>query len=150
MLNNVKSNFIKIKIFTNLKTKRKLNIIKYNKKMLNILNINKAVFQEFIFLKEYNDKYKRNIDDIDIKRLDLYKSKIVNEELRDLFKINFKRLYHLNLGDNEISDINILEKVNLKELKFLRLNYNKISDIKVLEKVKFENLEELDLGKNEI
>ena len=83
---NVKSNFIKIKIFAYLKTKRKLNIIKYNKRMYNILNINKDLFQQFIFLKEYNDKYKRNIEDIDIQKLDLYKRKTGDEELRDLFK----------------------------------------------------------------
>ena len=150
MLNNLKSNFIRIKIFTYLKTKRKLNIIKYNKRMFNFLNINKDVFQGYIFLKEYNDKYKRNIEDIDIKRLDLHRSNIGNEELRDLFKINFKKLYYLNLGDNAISDINILENVDFKGLKILRLNSNKLSDINILEKVKYENLEELDLSHNEI
>ena len=51
MLNNVKSNIIIEKIFKNLKNKRKLNIIKYNKRILSKLNINKEHFENYIILK---------------------------------------------------------------------------------------------------
>ena len=54
------------------------------------------------------------------------------------------------MGENNISNIDILLKFNFKELKELYLSNNKISDIKVLEKVKFEKLEFLDLSLNEI
>ena len=64
--------------------------------------------------------------------------------------MKFEKLEILNLGGNEISDINILEKVKFKELKELDLYSNNISDIKVLENVKFEKLEKLNLSWNNI
>ena len=150
MLDNLKSKYILQKIFEKIKNKRKLNIIKYNKIIKTKLNINKEDFEIYITLKEFHNKYNINIEDIDIKELNLRNRNIGNEGLKDLVKINFNKLEEINLSENEISDINILEKVNFKELKKLYLYNNKISDIKVLEKVKFEKLEELDLSENKI
>ena len=125
-------------------------------------------------LKEFNNKYNLNIQDTNIKLLDLGQKKIGNEELNDLCKIEFKELKKLvlfgnNISDikalenakfdkleglylnsNQISDINILEKVNFKGLKDLFLNVNKITDIKVLAKVNFNKLEILHLGHNKL
>ena len=114
------------------------------------LHINKEDFETYITLKEFNVKYNTNIQDIDIKTLNLSGRYIRNEGLKDLNKIKFKALNELNLSYNKISDINILEKVKFKELKVLDLGHNNISDIKVLENVKFEKLEKLNLGGNEI
>ena len=141
MLDNVKSKYIVKEIFENIKNKRKLNIIKYNKKIMIKLDINKKDFEIYITLKEFNNKYKINIEDIDIKELKLNRGYIGNEGLKDLVKINFNNLELLDLSGNEISDINIFEKVNFKELKGLALNKNNISDIKILEYVNFEKLE---------
>ena len=127
MLDNVKSKYIIKKIFEKLKNKRKLNIIKYNKKILGRLNINKEHFDNYIKLKEFNNKYYTNIEDIDIKELNLKNKNIINKGLKLLFKIEFKELNKLDLSRNEISDISILEKVNFKELKELYLRYNKIN-----------------------
>ena len=88
MLENIKSKYIIKEIFENIKNKRKLNIIKYNKRLLVRLNINKEEFEIYLILKEFNNKYNTNIEDID-----------KNE---------------LNLIDNKISDISVLEKVNFK------------------------------------
>ena len=44
MLDNVKSKYIIKEIFENIKNKRKLNIIKYNKKIMIKLDINKKDF----------------------------------------------------------------------------------------------------------
>ena len=49
-----------------------------------------------------------------------------------LEKVKFKKLDKLWLGNNKITDINILEKVNFKELIKLNLTNNNIFDIKVL------------------
>ena len=119
MLDYVKSKNIIKEIFRNMRNKRKLNIIKYNKRMLNRLNINKEQFENYIRLKEFNKKYNTNIEVIDIKQLNLEDKYIGNEELKILFKIQFKELKELNLSSNNISDINILEKVNFKELREL-------------------------------
>ena len=111
-------------IFKNIHNKIKLKIIKYNKYMIRRLDIKKEDFKIYETLKEFNEKLKLNIIDIDIKELDL--------------------------SWNKISDIKVLENVNFKVLKELNLSSNKISDIKVLEKVKFDKLEELDLYNNNI
>ena len=132
MLDNVKSKYIIKEIFENIKNKRKLNIIKYNKRIMIKLDINKKDFEIYITLKEFNNKYNINIEDIDIKELNLSVRIIENEGLGDLVKINFNKLEELNLSGNEISDINILEKVNFKELKLIYLYDNKISDINIL------------------
>ena len=117
MLDKVKSKYILKEIFEMIKNKRKLNIIKYNKGIKVELNINKNDFEIYITLKEFNDKYNTNIEDIDIKKLNVSKRNIGNKGLKDLVKINFKKLERLYLGINKISDINILEKVNYKTLK---------------------------------
>ena len=54
------------------------------------------------------------------------------------------------MGNNLISDINILSKVNFKELKGLGLSNNNISDINVLGKIKFEKLKRIHLKNNKI
>ena len=56
----------------------------------------------------------------------------------------------LNLGCNNIKDINVLEKTDFKELKRLYLYINYISDINVFDKIKFGKLEELSLCENNI
>ena len=138
MLDNLKSKYILKKILEKIKNKRKLNIIKYNKIIMAKLNINKEDFEIYIALKDFNDKYKTNIEDIDIRELNLNGKFIENEGLKDLAKIKFKELNKLDLSWNKISDISVLEKVNFKELKELDLSYNEISDISVLEKVNFK------------
>ena len=149
MLDNAKSIFIINKIFTNLRNKKKLNIIKYNKRLLNKLNITKEDFNMYLMLKIFNTKYKTKLEDIEIKEINL-DGIIKNEALKDLCEIKFKRVYKLSLCENAIWDINSLEKLNLKNLKILKLRYNSISDISVLGKVKFEELKELNLYKNNI
>ena len=150
MLENIKSQYILEIIFQNLKNKRKLRLIKYNKIILNRLNITKEDFKVYEALKTFNSNYHTNIEDIDIKILDLSKKKIGNEGLKDLVLIEFKYVTKLNLGENNISDINVLEKAKFKELQQLGLYNNNISDINILEKVKFDKLELLDLGENKI
>ena len=112
MLDNVKSKYIIKELFENIKNKRKLNIIKYNKRIINKLDINKKDFEIYIILKEFNNKNKTNIEDIDLKELYLFFRYIGNEGFKDLVKFNFNKLEILYLSGNEISDINILEKVN--------------------------------------
>ena len=138
MLDNLKSKYILKEILEKIKNKRKLNIIKYNKRIKAKLNINKEDFEIYITLKEFNNEYKTNIEDIDIRELNLSWKYIENEGLKDLSKIKFKELNKLDLSYNKISDISVLEKVNFKELNKLYLSTNKISDISVLEKVNFE------------
>ena len=125
MLDNMNSKNILKKIFEKIKNKRKINIIKYNKKIKAKLNINETDFEIYITLKEFNNKYNTNIEDIDINELNLNNRYIANEGLKNLIKIKFKKLQALHLCGNKISDINILEKDNFKELKELNLTIMK-------------------------
>ena len=75
MLDKVRSKYIIEKIFGNIKNKRKLNIIKYNKRILLRLNINREHFKKYILLKEFNKKFHTNIEDIESKNC-IYKIKI--------------------------------------------------------------------------
>ena len=117
-------------IFKNIHNKIKLKIIKYNKYMIRRLDIKTEDFKIYETLKEFNEKLKLNIIDIDIKELDLRKKNIGNKELEFLKNVNFKELQKLDLSDNEISDIKVLENVNFKELKELNLSYRYKSIIK--------------------
>ena len=150
MLDNLKSKYIIEKIFKYMKNKRKLNMIKYNKSVLARLNIRKKHFENYISLKEFNNKYNTDIEDIDIEELNLSGKIIGNEGLKVLVKIKFKELKKLDLSYNKISDISILEKVDYKKLNKLDLSFNKISDINILEKVDFKELKELYLSYNQI
>ena len=95
MLNNVACNYILQQIFNNLKNRRKLKIVKYNKVLLNRLYISKEDFKAYEELKEFNKNYKLNIGDIDIQELDLLNKFIRNEGLEHLSKIGFKDLINL-------------------------------------------------------
>ena len=141
MLADIKSKKILYMLFSNIKNRTKLNILKYNKGFLNRLNITKDDFKVYEALKTFNSNYHTNIEDIDIKILDLSQKKIGNKGLKDLVLIEFKEVTKLNLGKNFISDINVLEKAKFKELKQLGLYNNNISDINIQEKVKFDKLE---------
>ena len=57
MLDKVKSKNTLKKIFERIKNKRKLNIIKYNKRIKIKLDINKEDFEIYITFKEFNNKY---------------------------------------------------------------------------------------------
>ena len=66
MLNKIRSNMILYKVFGILKKRIKLKIIKYNKSLLDKLNISNQDFEDFKILKEFNQKFKLYIRDIDI------------------------------------------------------------------------------------
>ena len=57
MVDNIRSKYILKEIFEMIRNKRKLNIIKYNKKIKFKLNINKKDFEIYKVLREFNNKY---------------------------------------------------------------------------------------------
>ena len=99
-------------------------------------------------LIKFNEKYKSNIKDININKIDLNSKNIGNEGLKCLCQIEFKKLKSLNLCKNNISDIKILQKAKFDKIEYLDLSANKISDINILEKINFNELKELNLSKN--
>ncbi len=70
-MNNVKSKKILNTILWALKKRIELKLFKYNKKMLNKLNVKREDFEQFILIKEMNSKFHLDIKDIDIKELNL-------------------------------------------------------------------------------
>ena len=87
-----------------------------------------------ILLKEFNEKYKLNIPNINVDNLNLIGKRIGNEGFKDLVNIEFKELKELYLNENSISDINALEKAKFEKLEIISFSGNQISDINVLEK----------------
>ena len=150
MLDKIKSIIIIIRIFKNMRNKRKLQIIKYNKRLYNKLDIEKKDFKVYEILQEFNKKYNTNIEDIDLREINLNYCSINNGGLKYFKRIVFKELNKLILSDNKISSINIFEKVDLKKLKKLNLSKNKISDINSLKNINFKELNLLDLSENKI
>ena len=148
MLNKIKSRFIIKRVFENVRHKMKLKILKYNKKLLNALNIKSEDFDIYNILKNFNNKYNTindssYINDIDTDELFLNCLELGNEIFLFLNKIKFKYLKCLYLGNNNISDIKLLEKIKYEKLENLFLASNNISDINVLEKVNYKELFEL-------
>ena len=97
MLDNVNSKYIIEEIVGKLKNKRKLKIIKYNKRLLSRLNINKKNFELYAKLKEFNDKYKTKINDIDNTELNIRGKYIGDKGSIDLFDLGFKNLIKLDM-----------------------------------------------------
>ena len=127
-------------LFENLKIRIKLNIIKYNKQILNKLNLSKIDFEDFNILKDFNHKFNLDIRDIDIKYFDIKDKKFGNEILKYLKKLRFNELRSLILDNIEITDINELTNIKCKKLELLSLINNKISDINIFENVNFKDL----------
>jgi hypothetical protein len=103
-----------------------------------------------ILLSNFNKKYNLNIEDFNLTKLNLTRKFSGNELIKDLSKLNFKKLKELYLNDNDISDIKDLEKINLEKLEILDLSNNDISNIDIFEKLKLYNLKKLFLIRNDI
>ena len=124
MLENIKSKYILEIIFKNVHNRIKLKTIKYNTKILNILNITKEDFEVYNKLEEFYNIFDIYIEDIDIKELELVNTNMSNKELTYLNMIEFKDLEVLDLSKNKISNIKILKTLNLEYLKILDLHKN--------------------------
>ena len=79
-------------IFIKIKNRRKLKIIKYNKKTTRRLNITIEDFKVYENLKAFNKKFNNIIDDIDIEEINLNEKDIENNDLQLLCQIKFKSL----------------------------------------------------------
>ena len=150
MLNTIKSKYIFNRIFQNIKNRVKLNILKYNKYMLDKLSLTKEDFKIYVQLKEFNQIFDANIRDIDIEELDLSTKIDDTDKFKYLNKIDFKNLKRLILKDNAISDLNLIEISKLLNLEKLDLSNNKLSNINKLENLCLKNLKELNLNDNNI
>ena len=84
MLKNIKSRFILGKIFSTMRKRIKLMIVKHNKKLMNLLNIKKEDFKDFIILKEISEELNTTIKDIEITKLDLSYKRLSKYKLKNL------------------------------------------------------------------
>ena len=150
MLRKIRSVYTLNKIFGILLKRKKLDLIRYNKKLQSRTSTEKKDYEDYISLKDFRRELDTNIYDVDIPILDLRKKISKNESLEWLIKINFKDLEELNLSENKISDLSILEKSNFRYLKYLNLNYDDIADINIFKKINFNLLNKLTLYHNQI
>ena len=102
MLYKISCKYIFEKIFEFILNKKKLNIIKYNKVIMNKLKIKKRNFQIYDILKAFNSKYKLNIYDFSITELNINFNNFKNEEIKDLCAMPFNELRKLYLNNNNI------------------------------------------------
>ena len=65
-----------------MKNKRILKIIKYNKRLYKKLDLGRNDFKVYEILQEFNKKYNKNIEDIDVKELNLQNRKLGDEGLK--------------------------------------------------------------------
>ena len=139
MLDNIKNKYLLGFIFENIRKRLKLKILKYNKNLMNKLNINIDDFKQFKLLKEINQELNLNIEDIELVSLDLNYKNLNDDKLKTLDKIEFINLKKLYLNNNKITSFKTFDKYSLE---ILDLGNNKISDINVLENVNFKQLKE--------
>ena len=100
MLKKIRSKLILRIVFQNLKKRRKMNLIKYNKNYLSLLNITLKDFQDLILLKELKQKYNVHIEDTDIKQLNLINVEKIIEVIEFISQIEFKGLINLVINNN--------------------------------------------------
>ena len=125
---NLKSDYFLLKLFDNLKRKRLLEVLKYNK------NIQKRINLNFNDYKEYSEKY--SLIEIEIKPVNNECGKFINIKNED------KRYYHIYFNnskeeikknfinkDEEIKIINIIIDYQIKSFKELFYNCDCIESI---------------------
>ena len=147
MLNNIKSQYILRIIFTYLRKRLNLKLIKYNKNLQVKLNIEIKDFKKYKLLKNVNLKSNLKIQDIDMKILDLRGQKLNDDKLESLNEVEFDKLECIVLNNNKITNLKLLEKYNFEKL---YLDNNIITDISPLKLKTFGNLKELYLSNNKI
>ena len=132
MLNNIKSKIVFGKIFNHLKMKIRMKIVKYNKNLLNKLDISIKNFQELGPFKEFKKIFNLNDEIEDITKLNL-KKKVENVEALKYFnQINFFNLKELYLNKNKLKEINLLANAKFIQLEILNLSGNELTDIKLI------------------
>ena len=95
MLNEIKSIFVVKKIFGFLVKRKKMEILKYNKKLMHTLNIELNDFQNYVYLKDLKQKYHLNIQENDINKietLEINSYSNINKVLKFIKRIEFKVL----------------------------------------------------------
>lgn len=102
MIKNIKSNLVLKNIFSHLKKRKKLIIVKHNKKIQELLNLYKKDFFEFYSLQQLNIKFGLKLRDIETESLNLENKNLDGKKLKDINKINFTNLKEVNLSLNKI------------------------------------------------
>ena len=100
MFRKIRSIIVLKNIFTKLKKRKKLTLLKYNKALRDKLNISKNDYQEFQLLKELNTKFNLDIKDVEDEELDLSNKKLGKSFLAYFKKIKFNELKNLSFNEN--------------------------------------------------
>ena len=78
MLQKIRCKYLLEIIFDNMKKRKRMKILKYNKNILSKINITKEDFKAYELLKEFNQKYNLEIEDNDVEALNLCDKNIDN------------------------------------------------------------------------
>ena len=120
MLDNIKSLKILNLVLVFLEKGKKLNLLKYNKRMqvkldIGIIDIKNYIAKKYELLKELNEECELDIKDFEITILNLSHKRRINDIVEALNKFKFKEMKELNISSN------YLEIDNLVKSKFEKL-----------------------------
>lgn len=101
------------------------------------------------YCKEYRNE-RNQIEINSIERIQLHGGKIKDDGLTKLMNKDISETAILFLGDNELSNIKILDKYCFTRLKILHLDHNNIEDISPIVNFKMTYLESLSFYKNNL
>ena len=121
------------------------NNIKFNSQLL----LNKISALEKKALSIINCKFEINLTGKELK-INLNGKNVTNLDLELLSGINFKYLEEIDLGNNNITNLDELKNLKSPNLKVINLTNNKIKDVEPLKYTSFPKLKKLDLSFNKI
>ena len=124
-----------------------INIAKDIEKHSNEYLLNKIEMLEKKVLSILNDKFEVNLSK-EVKNINLNGKKVNNFDLKFLSLIHFKNLEELDLGNNNISNIEPIENLSSNNLNKINLSNNQIKNIEPLKN--FSNLKDINLSLNKI
>ena len=122
----IKNKYILNRVFSYLKYGLKLKILKHNKHLMNKLNISIKDFENFQLIKELNQKYNIDIQDIDVEELNLNLKGKINEAINIITQLKLEELKVLDLTQNELGNIDFLPQFMCKNLEILNLQQNRL------------------------
>lgn len=154
----INSKSIILKIFEHIKKNKILRIIKYNRKLMNIFDVDISDVTSMYYINQINFEFKTKIEDHFIEDISINNNTNKNNCILDyLYCIKFKNLKNLNLDNNSIiinnnsfgcDNLFHLNNIYTPVLEKISLRLNLIYSIEFLTNNYFNKLKELDLSFN--
>ena len=154
----IKSKYIILNIFDHIKKNKIFKIVKYNRKLMNIFDMDINDVTSMYYINQINLEYKTKIEDHFVEEISINNNTNKNNCILDyLYCIKLRNLKNLNLDNNTIiinnnsfgcDNLFHLNNIYTPVLEKISLRLNLIYNIDFLTNNYFHNLNELDLSFN--